>query len=652
MSGPTTQANPPDLRRPDRRARWLLWKPLLVSFVIYQILFAASYILAYGVAYNFYFHRPAFTEYLLPLLPFNVLIKAVVFGLFRLYRAWWRYVGLRDLLSVILATHISWVLFLVVWFVGDLAGIWATVDHIRPQLVFVLDWGLTIALVCGARVAVRLYREEFRPIASGGPAGVLIIGAGDAGEMILREILRMPVERYRVVGFLDDDPAMRRARIHGVAVLGTTQQVGEICAAHDVDEILIAMPGAGRKELRKVVEACEGTAVRFRMVPDPAELISGDVTISQLREVRISDLLGREEVALDVATIAHYLQAKRVLVTGAGGSIGSELCRQILRFEPARLVLVEHGENNLFEIERELRRRTPEAELRPYIADVRDATRMERVFDAEAPEAVFHAAAHKHVPLMEQNPTEAVKNNILGTKCVADIALARGCQKFVLISTDKAVNPSSVMGCTKRVAEMYVQQLSPHGPTQFVTVRFGNVLGSSGSVVPIFQRQIAAGGPVTVTHSEMVRYFMTIPEATQLTLQAGAIGRGGEIFLLDMGEPVKIIDLARELITLSGLRPGEDIEIVFTGVREGEKLFEELSIRGEDIAPTPHPKIGIWKRRPEDHTTVCRAIEELTRQAENADPEGIRQALARVVPEYVEPDADPERTQPPRETQG
>jgi FlaA1/EpsC-like NDP-sugar epimerase len=448
----------------------------------------------------------------------------------------------------------------------------------------------------------------------------------------------MPVERYRVVGFIDDDPAKHRARIHGVDVLGTTQQIGEICNRHDIDEILIALPGATRKELRQVVERCQGAHVRFRMVPGPDELIRGDLSVSQLREVRINDLLGREEVALDLETIARYLQAKRVLITGAGGSIGSELCRQVLRFRPACLALVEKAENNLFEIENELRRRYPESDLRAYIADICDVARTRQIFEQDRPEVVFHAAAHKHVPLMEQNPGEAIKNNILGTKVVADAALACGCRKFVLISTDKAVNPSSIMGCTKRVAEMYIQQLSPDGPAQYVTVRFGNVLGSSGSVIPIFQRQIAAGGPVTVTHSDMVRYFMTIPEAAQLTLQAGAIGQGGEIFLLDMGEPVKIVDLARELITLSGLRPGEDIDIVFTGVRPGEKLFEELSIRGEDVAATPHPKIGIWKRRPEDHATVCRAIEDLARLARDGDAAAIRWRLRQIVPEYVEPD--------------
>jgi len=642
MSTPAPKATRTDRQPLSWRHRLPLWAPLLASFLIYLLLFAASYLLSYGLAYNFRYDLRPFREYFLLLLPANMLVKAFVFGAMRLYRAWWRYVGLRDLASVFFASWASWLIFFVLWLLGEYTGLGPKgFENLRPQLVFVLDFGLTVALVCGARVAVRLYREEFRPVAAGGPARVLVVGAGDAGEMVVREILRMPVERFRVVGFLDDDPSKQRVRIHGVDVLGTTHRVGEICISHDVDEILIAMPGASRKELRRVVEQCQGTPVRFRMVPGPDELLRGDLTVSQLREVRIGDLLGREEVALDLETIAHYLRDKRVLVTGAGGSIGSELCRQVLRFAPKVLVLVEQAENNLFEIDQDLRHRSSQVEIRPCIADVCDSARVAQVFTQHRPDVVFHAAAHKHVPLMESNVGEAVKNNIGGTKVVADAALACGCQKFVLISTDKAVNPSSVMGCTKRVAEMYIQQLSPEGPSQFVTVRFGNVLASSGSVVPTFQRQIAAGGPVTVTHPDMMRYFMTIPEAAQLTLQAGAIGKGGEIFLLDMGEPVRIVDLARELITLSGLRPGEDIDIHFTGIRPGEKLFEELSIRGEDIAPTPHPKIGIWKRRPEDHATVCLAINELLALAQNGDIKAVRDRLQRAVPEFAEPDTAP-----------
>ncbi|MFQ6048303.1 MAG: polysaccharide biosynthesis protein, partial [Phycisphaerae bacterium] len=476
---------------------------------------------------------------------------------------------------------------------------------------------------------------------AGGPANLLIIGAGDTAEAVVREVERMPEERYRVVGLLDDDRRTWGAQIRGIEVLGGTEQVGEICRRFDVDEILIALPRATRRELRRVVGLCEGTNVRFRTLPDVKELIAGRVRVHDLPEVNITDLLGREEVSLDEASIARFLKAKPVLVTGAGGSIGSELCRQILRFAPAELVLLERAENQLFQIERELLRRVPPGyPLAAYLADVCDRRRLEQIFARHRPAVVFHAAAHKHVPMMERDPAEAVKNNILGTKVVADAARDHRCGKFVLISTDKAVRPASIMGCTKRVAEMYVQQLSQLGPTQFVTVRFGNVLGSSGSVIPLFQEQIAAGGPVTVTHPQMMRYFMTIPEACQLVMQAGAMGRGGEIFVLDMGEPVNILELARELITLSGLAPGEDIEIVFTGIRPGEKLFEELSIEGEDVSRTAHPKIGIWKNRPESFQAVCRGIEQLLSLADAGDADRIRQHLKQLVPEYAPANSD------------
>jgi len=365
-----------------------------------------------------------------------------------------------------------------------------------------------------------------------------------------------------------------------------------------------------------------------------ADLIAGKVKVSQIRDVDINDLLGRAPAELDTAAISEYSQNKIVMITGAGGSIGSEMCRQVGRFHPGRLVLVEQAENALFHIERELRALFPELEIKSYICDIYDKDRIEHIFSLERPSVVFHAAAHKHVPLMELNPSEAIKNNVFGTKHCADAAAKSGCQKFVMISTDKAVNPTSVMGCSKRVAEMYIQSISHPGGTQFVTVRFGNVLGSNGSVVPIFKDQIARGGPVTVTHPEMRRYFMTIPEAAQLVMQAAAIGKGGEIFLLDMGEPVKIVDLARDLITLSGFTPGEDIEIVFSGTRPGEKLFEELSLKGEDMAPTSHEKIAIWKHLAKDRRFIEAAVEELGGLTNCMDGGQIRAALKRIVPQY------------------
>jgi FlaA1/EpsC-like NDP-sugar epimerase len=353
-----------------------------------------------------------------------------------------------------------------------------------------------------------------------------------------------------------------------------------------------------------------------------------------MREVEINDLLGREPAKLDTDAISSYIQNKVVVITGAGGSIGSEMCRQIPYFNPAKLVLIEQAENPLFFIERELRKLFPRLNIVAYICDITDRVRVEKIFEMEKPAAVFHAAAHKHVPLMELNPTEAVKNNIFGTRNCADAAAKVGCQKFVMISTDKAVNPTSVMGCSKRIAELYIQGLTSSTGTQFVTVRFGNVLGSNGSVVPIFKEQIAQGGPVTVTDPEMRRYFMTIPEAAQLVMQAAAIGKGGEIFLLDMGESVKIVDLARDLITLSGFTPGEDIEIVFTGIRPGEKLFEELSLDAENMTPTSHEKIAVWRRAPADRKIVLDGLEELSKLTQCDNPDTVKRALKKMVPEY------------------
>jgi FlaA1/EpsC-like NDP-sugar epimerase len=420
-----------------------------------------------------------------------------------------------------------------------------------------------------------------------------------------------------------------------VPVLGPLEAARRLCQKHEVEELLIAMPELAQKRLRQMVEQVQGMNVRFRAIPAMEAVIEGRVTVSQIRDVDIKDLLGREQVNLDEAKIREYLAGQRVLVTGAGGSIGSEICRQVLRFRPARLVLIEQAENNLFEIDRELAVLAPDIARIGYIADICDVARVDHIFDAEQPAVVFHAAAHKHVPMMELNVGEAIKNNIRGTKTVADAARQHGVKRFVMISTDKAVNPTSVMGCTKRIAEMYIQQLRGESVTQFMTVRFGNVLGSSGSVVPIFAKQIAHGGPVTVTDPAMTRFFMTIPEATQLVLQAGVMGEDGDIFVLDMGEPVKITDLAREMITLSGLRPGEDIEIKFTGVRPGEKLYEELSVKGEDMRPTTHEKIYIWRNRQEDWPRVCRLMQELVVAADSTPPEELKKRLREIVPEYA-----------------
>ncbi len=608
-----------------------------ISWVVHIALFAIALFLAFGLYFNFRRFDEWFIPYYIRLLAPIVLIKTIVFWRMNLFRGTWRYVGMRDLGAITMGSHVSTFFFVVFFFIT--AHFYpAYIEHPQyqfPQSVFLLDWGTTIGVVCGARLLVRLYHEEIRHVASTGSRQCLIVGAGDTGEALLREILRMRIERYNVVGFLDDEPAKQNTRIHGVPVVGNLAEARDLCQRYQIEELLLAMPSAPQKTLRRIVEQCEGMNVRFRTVPSMEALIEGKVAVSQVRDVSIKDLLGREQVELDQERISRSIRGRRVLVTGAGGSIGSELCRQICRFEPGRLLLVEQAENNLFEIDRELQDRFPSVSLRCCVADITDARRVDHIIATEKPSVIFHAAAHKHVPMMEINVGEAVKNNMLGTKIMADTAKRHGVDRFVMISTDKAVNPTSVMGCTKRVAEMYIQQLRQGGNTQFMTVRFGNVLGSSGSVIPIFQRQIAAGGPVTVTDPNMTRYFMTIPEASQLVLQAGVMGVDGDIFVLDMGEPVKIVDLAREMITLSGLRPGEDIEIKFTGIRPGEKLYEELSVSGENMGKTTHDKIYVWRNRKEDWPRVCRLMDELIASADGLEPDALRRKLVEIVPEFT-----------------
>ncbi len=614
------------------------------------LLFAAALLTAFLLSYNFRWtiQRESirytwFENLYLPLLALSIPIKLVVFHFARQYHGSWRYVGLRDLFGVISASLIGTFFFLSAYFLLENGWVRAfgqtlidqwPLQYLRQSSVFALDWACTIAFVSAARILVRFYHEDIQPRSAEAPARVLICGAGDAGEAVLREILRLG--RYHCVGFLDDGVPQLGGRIHDVEIVGRTADIREVCENRAVEQVLIALPKASPRAIRNLVERCQGTGVLFRTIPGMTDLVEGRVQVSQLRDVDIDDLLGRESVQLDAGEIGKQLRGRKILVTGAGGSIGSEMCRQIAAFDPASLILVEQAENGLFEIDRELRAAYPRIHVVPYVADITDIRRFRSIVELEQPSSVFHAAAHKHVPMMELNPGEAIKNNVAGTMVVADACLEFGVQKMVMVSTDKAVNPTSVMGCTKRVAEMYVQGLTGKGPTQFVTVRFGNVLGSSGSVVPIFKKQIADGGPVTVTHPDMTRYFMTIPEAAQLVLQAGTMGNGGEIYVLHMGEPIKIVDLARDMITLSGLRPEIDIEIVFTGRRPGEKLYEELANEGENVGDTAHPKIGIWKHRPQDRKSVCHGIEKLLRLTDCGDLEQIQAELKMLVPEYCQ----------------
>jgi len=636
---------------PISRGSTPIWVRNALVALIHLVLFALSFWGAYCLRLDFKvpplvsdasIEFSAYWSSLTTLIWFVLAIKLVVFWYFRMYSSWGRYVGVQDLIETFKASHVSTAILVVfVLLFSLLVGMDKGNAPKIPGAVFIIDYFGTVVLVGGLRFAIRIYREGMRPIAAGGLANVLIVGAGDAGEAVLREMQRLPVERYRVVGFVDDAPGVAGARIHGVPVLGDSSQIGALCEKHEVEELVIALPNPTRQLLRRIIEFCKGSKLIFRIVPGVADLIEGRADLTHLREVDINDLLGREEVRLDTETIGHMLSGKVVLITGAGGSIGSEMCRQVLKFEPAELILLEQAENSLFFIERELRRSFPDVLMRAVICDVYDVGRLREVFSTTRPAVVFHAAAHKHVPLMELNACEAVKNNVFGSKNVADMCCEFKADAMVMISTDKAVNPTSVMGCTKRVAEMYCQWLNTSGraqDTRFVTVRFGNVLGSNGSVVPIFRSQIARGGPVTVTHPEMRRYFMTIPEASQLVIEAGAMGRGGEIFVLDMGEPVKIVDLARDMITLSGYRPDVDIQIEFTGVRPGEKLFEELRITGEDMLPTHHSKISIWSVRPSTDQQIDAALQTMGDLKNTPDRDRIIAALESIVPEFQSED--------------
>jgi len=535
---------------------------------------------------------PEHINNVLGLAPLATCIYIISFYYFRLYKRLWQYASIGELLSIVMATA-----------VGSMAGV--SLAYFRmvpgffplPRTVFILWTILIIALVGLSRLSCRLLREyRFPNIHNPHGRAVLIIGAGDAGAMVAREFRNHSNGNgAEPIGFIDDDPMKQGRQLYGLPVLGTRKDIHRLVEEFNIAEIVIAMPSVKGKVVQEIVDICHGTGAKLKIVPGIYDLLDGNVKVDPIREVRIEDILGREPVQVDLEAIAGYLTGEVVLVTGAGGSIGSELCRQVACFQPKFLILLGHGENSIYEIYQELSHTFPDIALIQAIVDVKDKAAIDQVFRTYRPAVVFHAAAHKHVPLMEINPPEAIKNNVLGTRLAAEAADRYGSRAFILISTDKAVNPTSIMGASKRVAEMVVQEIARRSKTRFAAVRFGNVLGSRGSVVPLFQRQIAAGGPVTVTHPEMTRYFMTIPEAAQLVIQAGALAKGGEIFVLDMGEPVKIVDLARSMIILSGFDPEEDIEICYTGIRPGEKLYEEILTVGEGVNATSHERIFIAK---------------------------------------------------------
>jgi len=591
------------------------------------VLIVLSFVLSFMFRFDFHL-PPAFRDTFWQMLCLVFIIKTICLLATGFYRNLWRYASLHDAFHIFKSVSIASIAVAVVFlFIGD--------SFQFPRSIIVLDCALLFFMISASRMAWRFYRETTLTPQKGTGRKTLIIGAGEAGSLLLKDIRRHSSTPYRIIGYVDDDGAKQGMFLHGVRVLGKLEQLRDIIEKYGVEEIIIAIPSAKGKALLRIVEKCNETGVRFRSVPDMKDILNGKLAISHIKNVEIDDLLGRDSVVLDEAGIRNYLTGKRVLVSGAAGSIGSELCRQLARFEPSSLILLDNAETPLFYIERELRAKFPEQRLAPVLGDIRDREKLEAVFEEFMPEVVFHAAAYKHVPMMEFNQVEAVTNNIGGTKIMADAAHRFGVDNFVMISTDKAVNPTNVMGASKRVAEIYVQALSRKSVTRFSTVRFGNVLGSNGSVIPLFMEQIRTGGPVTVTDPDVVRYFMTIPEAAQLVLQAGSLGKGGEIFVLDMGEPVRIKDLAEELIRLSGFVPYEDMDIIFTGLRPGEKLFEELLIDGEGIMRTRHEKIRVADSVKMELSVVNASLKHLFALAEMFDITGIMNSLCTLVVEFT-----------------
>ena len=608
--------------------------------IVDTALVAAAYILAYALR----FEAEIPPDQLLKLkrtLPIIIPVKIAVFFAFHLYRGMWRYTSLVDIKNVILASSFSSILAVsTLFFLRIFKGF--------SRSVFIIDWGLTIFLIGGVRILIRIILMNhvsdfwsflnFRRSLATKRKSLIIIGAGSAGEKVLREINDNPRVHINPVGFLDDDKGKQGMSIHSVPVLGTVDQMDSVPV--DVDEILIAVPSAKSEQMRRIVDLCEKTGKKFRTLPSIGELIEGKVSIQSIREVSIEDLIGRDEIHLDQHVISQFVKDRRILVTGAGGSIGSELVRQIARFQPQTIGILDASEFNLYQIERECQNRFSSLNIRSFLTDIRDGESLHRIFSKLQPHIVFHAAAYKHVPMQELHPRETLITNMVGTKNLAEISHDRGVDHFVLVSTDKAVRPANIMGATKRLAEMIVQGMNEKNRTRFMAVRFGNVLRSSGSVIPLFQEQIAQGGPVTVTHPDVTRYFMSLSEAAQLILQAGAIGRGGEIFVLEMGRPVKILDIARDLIRLHGLEPEVDIPIRFIGLRPGEKLFEELITEGENIQPTAHKKIMVLRGETFDTGSVSKLVEEILAEADSFDPLSIKKKIKEVLPEYLpEPDS-------------
>ena len=558
----------------------------------------------------------------------NIMCTIAVFYVFHLYTSLWKYASVNELVNITLAVIISGIL--------NTIGMKAFRYPI-PRSYDILYTLILLFMMIFIRFFyrfVRFVKGEYFLKNKKENANVMVIGAGDAGAAIVKELRLNKQLKRRVRCMIDDDPAKQGKYIQGCLVVGGKKDIIPAVKQYGITKIVIAMPSAPKSTIKEIVDLCQHTGCKIRILPGMYQLVNGEVSVSQLRDVEIGDLLGREQIKVNLDEILGYVQNKVVLVTGGGGSIGSEICRQLAGHGVKQLIIVDIYENNIYEIQQELKRKYPELDLVALIASVRNTHRINEIMEKYRPQVVYHAAAHKHVPLMEDSPNEAIKNNVFGTYKTASAAGKHGVERFVLISTDKAVNPTNIMGASKRMCEMIVQTLDKFYPTEFVAVRFGNVLGSNGSVIPLFKKQIAEGGPVTVTHPDIIRYFMTIPEAVSLVLQAGAYAKGGEIFVLDMGEPVKIADLAKNLIRLSGFKVGEDIEIQYTGLRPGEKLYEELLMDEEGLQATDNNLIHIGKPIDMDEALFMRQLKELKAAAEK-DSKAIRQMVKEIVPTYV-----------------
>ncbi len=611
------------------RVRYLVWIDLIC------ILFAitASFVIRYEALLRVWPYL-RFNWTLFVVIP---LVRLPLYYAFRLYRRLWRYASIEEFKIILVAGLLG---SLLVYGVNFGLSPWLGIPYCPSRSIWALEGGISVALLGFTRLLLRLWQARMTAADAvrlkmlvQNPRRVLIAGAGDAGAMILREMQNNPGLGLRVVGFVDDNVHKLHMHIYGVPVLGARDDIADIVRKQHIDEVIIAMPTAPGKAIRAVKIICEQARVPYKTVPGVYELIDGTVSVNQLREVQIEDLLRRDTVPLGVGNVT-YLRGAVVMITGAGGSIGSELCRQVAMHNPRRLIVLDQGESAVYHIDLALRSRYPQLDIVPVVADIRDLRRIERVMAQYQPGIIFHAAAYKHVPLMERNPDEVILNNVLGTRNLLQAAEEHDVQRFVMISTDKAVNPSNYMGASKRIVELLVQDAAKRSGRSFVAVRFGNVLGSEGSVVPLFKQQIAAGGPVTVTHPDMTRYFMTIPEAVQLVIQAAVLGKGGEIFVLDMGDPVKIVDLARDLITLSGLQPDRDIEIAITGLRPGEKLEEALFNEVESYTLTAHEKIFVvTEEMPIDSQALQWGVQKLIRLAQDGEVENLWGAIQTLAPE-------------------